>query len=256
MVEPLHIVPLVKGAAPPAAQAANVTYHGGPVLGGVEVVTIFWGAAWAETAQATLAQNLNAFFDSILQSSLMDLMAEYSTPSQAIGHGSRVATVTLSQSEPGSPQPGGGRSVSDAQIQTALQGWVADGTVPAVTANMLYFVYLPPGVVSTLGGDASCTTYCGYHNHVGTTLFYAVEPYVTCAGCTSGEILDTQTRISSHELFEAITDPALNGWYDDTTGEEIGDICNTDTRTVDGYTVQSEWSQAQAACAIAPATPE
>jgi hypothetical protein len=252
MVEPLHIVPLVKGAAPPAPQAANVTYHGGPVLGAVEVVTIFWGAAWAEAAQATLAQNLNAFFDAILQSSLMDVMAEYGTPSQPIGHGSRVATVTLSDSEPGSPQPGGGRSVSDEQIQTALQGWVADSTVPAATANTLYFVYLPPGVVSTLGGDASCTTYCGYHNHVGATLFYAVEPYVTCAGCSSGAILDTQTKISSHELFEAITDPALNGWYDDTSGEEIGDICNTDTRTLDGYTVQSEWSQAQGACAIAP----
>ena len=182
----------------------------------------------------------------------MDLMAEYSTPSQSIGPGSRVATVTITATEPGTAQPGGGRIVSDAEIQTALQGWIADGTVRAATADTLYFIYLPPGVVSTLGGDQSCTTYCGYHNHVRTTLFYAVEPYVTCSGCSAGQILDTQTKVSSHELFEAITDPALNAWYDDTSGEEIGDICNSDTLTLGGYTVQSEWSQAQGACVVAP----
>jgi hypothetical protein len=142
--------------------------------------------------------------------------------------------------------------VSDEQIQTALQGWISDGTVPATTANTLYFVYLPPDVVSTLGSDQSCTQYCGYHNQVGGTVFYAVEPFVTCAGCSTGQILDTQTKISSHELFEAITDPALDGWFDANTGDEIGDICNSDTRKLGGFTIQSEWSQDQNACVVAP----
>ncbi|MEA2217672.1 MAG: hypothetical protein QOJ35_298 [Solirubrobacteraceae bacterium] len=255
MAQPLRIVPLLTAeqrAAPPPAAAADVTYHGGPVLTAVEVVTIFWGAAWSQPTQATLAGDLNAFFDAILASSLMDLMAEYGTAGNPIRRGSRIATVMVTASEPGTAQPGGGRIVSDAEIQTALQGWVADGTVPATTANTLYFVYLPPDVVSTLGTDQSCTTYCGYHNHVGATVFYAVEPYVTCDGCAFGQVLDTQTKISSHELFEAITDPALSGWYDNGSGEEIGDICNGDTVTVAGYTVQSEWSQVQGACVVAP----
>jgi hypothetical protein len=124
--------------------------------------------------------------------------------------------------------------------------------VPVTTANTLYFVYLPPDVVSTLGSDQSCTQHCGYHNQVGGTVFYAVEPFVTCAGCSAGQILDTQTKISSHELFGAITDPALDGWFDSNTGDEIGDICNADTGKLGGFTIQSEWSQDQNACVVAP----
>jgi hypothetical protein len=257
MEEPRSIVPLltpeeIAGIAAPLAPAAKVTHHGGPVLTAVEVVTIFWGAAWGQSPQTTLAQDLNTFFDWILQSSLMDAMAEYSTAGNTIGHGSRIGTATVTASEPGTAQPGGGRIVSDAEIQTAIQGWIADGTVAATTANTLYFIYLPPNVVSTRGSDQSCAQYCGYHGHIGGTVFYAVEPYVTCSGCSLGPILDTQTKVSSHELFEAITDPAYNGWYDDSTTDEIGDICNSDMRTLGGYRVQAEWSQDQNACVVAP----
>jgi hypothetical protein len=148
MEEPRSIVPLltpeeIAGIAAPLAPAAKVTHHGGPVLTAVEVVTIFWGAAWGQSPQTTLAQDLNTFFDWILQSSLMDAMAEYSTAGNTIGHGSRIGTATVTASEPGTAQPGGGRIVSDAEIQTAIQGWITDGTVAATTANTLYFIYLP-----------------------------------------------------------------------------------------------------------------
>src|SRR5436305_1820008 len=43
--------------------AARLTYHGGHLLTNVEVVTIFWGAAWANDTQ--LINELNQFFDYI-----------------------------------------------------------------------------------------------------------------------------------------------------------------------------------------------
>jgi hypothetical protein len=43
-----------------------------------------------------------------------------------------------------------------------------------------------------------------------------------------------------------VTDPDLNAWYDDATGSEIGDVCNSanDVQPLDGSYVQTEWSNA------------
>ncbi len=154
----------------------------------------------------------------------MDTLKEYSTPTTVIGHGRRVGTVNVSANEPGT-MVGGVKTVTDAEIQQALQGWIANNTVPATTANPLYFVYLPPDVVSTFQNMQSCTAYCGYHENVGT-VYYAIEPYLACPGCTSGSILDSLTKVSSHELAEAVTDPANGGgWWDPNSGDDARAGC-------------------------------
>jgi hypothetical protein len=145
--------------------------------------------------------------------------------------------------------------VSDDQIQQSLQAFITAGTVPGTTAYTLYFLYLPPNCVSTLGSAQSCKGpggFCGYHSNINQSIFYAVEPFITCPGCTFGTILDSLTKVSSHELAEAITDPAGDGWFDDTSGDEIGDICNTSTTHLGGFLVQNQWSNAQGGCVIAP----
>lgn len=230
------------------APAAHLTYHGGPLLTNVQVVLVFWGAAWTLAAQIPLIQQLNQFFDFILTSTYIDLLAEYSVPGQAIGHGNRIGTFTIADSEPG----GGTGIVTDDQIQQSLKNWIANGTISATINNILYFVYLPPNVVSVMDdGSQSCQVFCGYHNQINNTIFYAVEPFVTCGGCTFGEMIDTFTKISSHELCEAITDPCLNAWFDDTPpNNEIGDICNSTVQKFGGFTIQAEWSNAANACLL------
>jgi hypothetical protein len=62
--------------------------------------------------------------------------------------------------------------------------------------------------------------------------------------------------VSSHELVEAITDPALNAWFDPNTSNEIGDICNRQTTQLGDFLIQTEWSNSLGACAIrTPAAP-
>src|SRR5262249_21870885 len=150
-----------------------------------QVYTIFWGAAWQQPAQGALLTQLNQFFDSILASSLLDLLAEYSVSGQGIGHGQRIGSTTITNSEPG----GTSRQVTDAQIQQALQGWMANGTIPRANANPLYIVYLPPGVTATdPQGDVSCQQMCGYHWFVAGNpeVYYAVMPFPGCGGCLGG----------------------------------------------------------------------
>ena len=245
---PIRIVPMHRpeAEAPGAtiAQAApQLTYRNGPLLTAVQVFTIFWGSAWQKPPQSDFVPRINQFFDFILTSALLDQLAEYSVPGKQIGRGSRIGTATIT-----SPSPG--KSVQDSAIQTMLQQEISSGTVlPAPTPNTLYFVMLPPGVQVIQGGSASCTAFCGYHDAINSSIFYAVMPYPGCSGCTGGlAVFDALTSTTSHELCEAITDPVPGqGWYDYNNGE-IGDICAWKTRSLGAYTIQLEWSNKASSC--------
>jgi hypothetical protein len=239
---PIRIVPLHPPKHAATTGAPHLTYRNGPLLTAVEVFTIFWGQRWQQQANRNISDQMNGFFDYILTSKLIDLLHEYSVPGKTIGHGKRIGTVNLTSSEPGS-------SVEDGTIQQLLTKQIDSGSLPAATANTLYFVFLPPGTQVVQGGSASCKTFCGYHDATPSSVFYAVMPYPGCPGCTGGLApLDALTSTSSHELCEAITDPIPGqGWYDDNYGE-IGDICAWKTRVLDGHTIQLEWSNAADAC--------
>ena len=241
---PIRVVPLHRPelAAAVAAAAPQLTYRNGPLLTGVQVFTIFWGSAWMQASNTDLSNQINQYFDFVLTSPLMDQLAEYSVPGQAIGHGSRIGTTVLTSPDPGA-------SVQDSDIQQMIQQQIAAGNFPAANSNTLYFVFLPNGVQVLQGGSASCQDFCGYHDTFGNNIFYAVMPYPGCSGCTGGlAVFDALTSTTSHELCEAITDPIPGqGWYDDNNGE-IGDICAWKTRTLGKYTIQLEWSNQAGAC--------
>jgi len=224
-----------------APASAHLTYNNGPLLTAVQVFTIFWGQQWSQPSGSTMMQNLNKFFQAIVVSPLMTQLQEYSVPSQSIGPGSFLGTKAITANAPVG-------SVTDSTIRTQLQSWIANKTVPKNTKNTLYFLYLAPGIVSVMGGSKSCQNYCGYHDAVGS-VYYAVMPYPTCAGCLGGMVaFNALTGTSSHEFCEAITDPVPgSGWYDNVNGE-IGDICAWNFKQVAGYNVQMEWSNAQNKC--------
>jgi hypothetical protein len=241
VTNPIRIVPLHPGplAAPPIG--ANLTYRGGPLLSAVEIFTAFWGADWLAT-EAPLLTEINDFFLYVLNSPLTTELGEYSVPGMTIGHGSLAGTAVITDREPGA-------LVTDAQIQTLIQTEIAKHTMPNATANSLYFTFLPPGTDVDLGGQKSCSTFCGYHDSVGGNIYYAVMPFPGCSGCVGGlQVIDAITSAGSHELCEAITDPVPGqGWYDDANGE-IGDICAWKTKKLDRWTVQLEWSNQHRAC--------
>jgi hypothetical protein len=243
--EPIRIVPMYvpEVVQPAPAAAPQLVYNNGPLLTSAQVFTVFWGNAWAQAPYNTTAQNLNAFFDYILTSSLIDQLSEYSTPQYQIGYGSRIGSVILTSPDPGT-------TVDDSAIQQMLTNGIANNTFPQPTANTLYFVYLPSGTTVMIGGSSSCQSFCGYHNDINNgQVNYAVEPYPDCSGCTNNlATFDSLTVTTSHELCEAITDPIPGtGWYDQANGE-IGDICAWQLKQVGSYTVQQEWSNNANSC--------
>jgi hypothetical protein len=224
-----------------APASAHLTYNNGPLLTAVQVFTVFWGTKWSGSGSSVMMQNLNKFFQALVVSPLVNQLQEYGAHGQNIGSGSFIGTKVVTANAPVG-------SVADSAIRKQLKAWIAAKTVPKNTKNTLYFVYLDPGIVSVMGGSKSCQNYCGYHDAIGS-IYYAVMPYPTCAGCLGGlAAFDALTGTSSHEFCEAITDPVPGkGWYDNVNGE-IGDICAWNFKKVAGYNVQMEWSNAQSRC--------
>lgn len=223
-----------------AASSYALIYKGGPLLPNPEVFVVFLGSAWKKNHADT--QFLQQFFPSILASSLMDQLAEYNTGPYHFGHGKWLGSAIL-------PHTYRGKKISDAQIQRLLTSWIANGQAPPAGPQTLYFVYTPPNIQVSADRDASCTVFCGYHDAIHSNVFYAVIPYPSCAGCLGG--LSAQQSLSvtsSHELCEAMTDPVPgNGWYNQRKGES-GDYCGFVFKTVNGYTVQQEWSNRLNGC--------
>ncbi len=250
----IRIVPLfvAEGVVQPTAEAAKaapaappkLTYRSGPLLTAVEVFTIFWGPAWQQSPQSTMATQINQFFDFILTSPLIDQLAEYSVPGKQIGHGKRTGT---SRSQP----PELGHSVIRYRhpAHAAAGDFHQPGSVrtrrPIPCTSCIY-----------LPACAWCKVARPPARHFAaiTTISLARSsmpsmPYPGCSGCLGGlSGVDALTSTSSHELCEAITDTIPGqGWYDDANGE-IGDICAWKTKKVGQYTVQLEWSNKAKKC--------
>jgi len=142
----------------------------------------------------------------------------------------------------------------------------------------IYHLYLAPGQDVCLGSgfcyspdNFTTFAFCAFHGFVtfrdiGHILF-TVDPYQNVDGCRvaqpspNGPVVDSLAAILSHEVFETITDPDLNAWYNRTSldlfGAEIGDECQNATFNyasveINGksYEVQPEYANNLHGCAF------
>jgi hypothetical protein len=156
----------------------------------------------------------------------------------------------------------------------------------------IYNVFIPPGTdecFDTLIPFTVCYSpdipstfvFCGYHSSVdfldlGVHVLYSVEPYQNVGGCNvatgspNGQLVDSTDNTLSHEMFETITDPDGDGWWNTASlalfGNEIGDECSFIIFLPTGvffdppafnigekrYAVQSEYNNSSHACTTTP----
>ncbi|MBZ5639363.1 MAG: hypothetical protein LAO51_11510 [Acidobacteriia bacterium] len=262
-------VPVAPTAPEVSAAAIDLVYFGGPVLSGVEVLQVIWGSGTyldgVANGGTTTSTRLGDFYHAVTLSPYLDWLCEYDTHTQAIGRGGFGGTIKITPSA-----ANGGSTVTDDQIQSELVAQIGAGALPFPGANTLYMIDFPAGTTILLGSSRSCVDFCGYHGTGsvdGQFFYYAVLPNFTAgSGCALGcgrdpTLFNDLTSTASHEMVEAITDPAVGvatvfgpplSWYDPINGE-IGDICNQIHSNLAGsdgvtYVVQNEWSDALAGC--------
>ncbi len=260
-----HIMPIrLNGAYRSQTQFAAspkilLSYYGGPVLSHVKVVVVYWDK------NVAFQDQIPGFFANITQSPFFDWLKEYRTPSQSVQRGSLEA-MHVSKKAPFK------NLIEDSEIQSQLTRMIKAGSVPHADKDTLYMIYFPPQMQIDLAGQKSCEVFCAYHNSFlknGEEINYGVIPDQggACAGgCgNNSSQFNNETSVSSHELTEAVTDPAVGlvkgsepayplGWYNASAGE-IGDICADKQGTVEGYVVQKEWSNSRQTCVSSASDP-
>jgi hypothetical protein len=231
------------------AASAHLTYRGGPLLGRVRIVPVFWGDAWRTGhAQIDEAHWMAGFYAELVTGpTLQRLAAEYSVPNFPISAGTVEASVYVPRKST--------RAVSDNQIRRRIEKGTLAGRLPDWSPDMLVVVHLQPGMAVTQGGSRSCQAFCGYHDSLSNDggpdpRAYAVLPYPSCTGCLGGlSAFDSLTSIASHEVMEAVSDPIPgSGWYDGPSNAENADLCAWIQGSEAGYVVQKMWSNAAQAC--------
>jgi hypothetical protein len=155
--------------------------------------------------------------------------------------------------------------------------------------NHIYHVFLPPGTDECFDSTFSvCYSpdipstffFCAYHGSVDFSdighVLYSVEPFQNVGGCNlapgspNGGLVDATANVLSHELFEALTDPDGDAWWNTASnalfGSEIGDECSFIIFLPTGvffdppafniggkrYAVQSEYDNSSHSCATRP----
>ncbi len=247
----------------PAVQGSgNLAWGGGPVQHSPVEYIVFWGSSWtgSDSGTASIIQN---YYNDLGGTSFENILTQYHDGSGNINDVETVGGVWFDTSTPPTDTTCGGPTVEDSSLQTEVnnaissRGWARDAN------NAVYYVYLPSGD-SLNDGTGACSApagnYCAYHNWSSSDgVAYGAMPYPG-SGCQvstspNGNVNgDSEVNLTSHEEFEAITDPqAGNGWLD-AAGYEIGDKCAWDFSL--GYTyltggtfeLQTEYSNASSSC--------
>lgn len=254
------------GPQPP--DRSNLSYHGGAVMRASKAYLTFWGTEWQNGftsggyTNIQIMQYIQAFFGNVGGSNWLDSVTQYSGLANPVNQlaGSWVDASPV----PASP------TRSDIGGE-AMKAW-GQHFPNAGNLTGVYFVFTPPG--KTERGFP--TSFCAYHDSLPITtdvwLAYVGMPFLPDAGATkcgmnwvnSGQndpighgYLDGFSILGGHEYGEALTDPLVNAWQDNSL-QENGDKCIADQFATYGnialgsgyYAVQGLWSNADSACSL------
>ena len=173
-----------------------------------------------------------------------------------VADGITAAPVHLSEAPP--------VSISDTEIQSWIKKRISDNTLSEPTPNTIYSIFYTSGTDVTAGFGKGCFSFGAYHSYFlyqGVWVGYAVMP-------RCGDLV-ALTQVTSHELIEAVTDPAPGGYQDvgDRNvawsllgGSEVGDMCehtsNANYQPEDyPFPLQRAWSNKSAFLGHDPCLP-
>lgn len=127
-------------------------------------------------------------------------------------------------------------SILDPDLYAEVNREITSGALPEPTSDDVYEVFLPAGDTTAY---LELTHSTGYH--LGTSV--GGVPYALAI------VTGDRNIVGTHELVEAVTDPAGLTWRDWSTADEVADVCEDGPPdTIDGVQVAKLWSQAKGAC--------
>jgi hypothetical protein len=257
----------------------DMSYHGGVVMRSVTNYAIFWNPTTQPAGypgamfDSNFRSIVDRYFHDIGGTPYFNILTQYGdnsglpVPNATSFGGDWVDTTTF-------PHAGTNADpLQDGDIRASIDRAIAaNPTWQGPGNSTMYYVYTGKNVIECQGGSCfaandylgnsgSNGAYCAYHWNNGSKI-YAYIPYASTGGCygddstyPNGLGVDKALDVTSHEQFEAYTDPFQNAWYDnvDLGAGENGDKCNFNygpyepdgtNLVLNGhpYQLQREWS--------------
>ncbi|WP_280714248.1 hypothetical protein [Kitasatospora sp. MAP5-34] len=245
-----------RAAAPRAGSAAGLLqYNGGTVQHSPVVYLDFWGSQWKKDTNGIQKYMANMF--------------------NGLGTAQDTWSITTSQYPDGDNNPptfngsvlGGSWSDSSRPAPAAASQNAIAAEADAAAAHFgvtgnpdAQIVVMSPHGTSPDGWPNS--GFCAWHDYTGS-VSYTNMPYELdapkgsrCPNSALGGKLDAFSIVEGHEYAESITDPQpASGWVA-PSGEEIGDLCESNFQKValptGTFAMQPLWSNSDNACVITP----
>jgi hypothetical protein len=222
------------------------------------IYLIFWGSQWDSSAEQALKSSIENSVTDILSGPYLSGLKQYGSD----GIASYAGSVVNSSATP--------NKFSHDNIQDVISNAIENQGLPEpddVPHAPIYVVVTPPGIVSDVNGAY------GYNGGFSSGGFLAPDPAVYAwVGVPANENVGAVTIGFSHEIAEAVSDPAGNGITvtapaglpGNLRGSiQIGDNEPDDYRyvqTLNGphgpYTVQAYWSRQDNAFIVPDGTPQ
>jgi hypothetical protein len=232
-----------------------VVFHGGPVMRGVTIHTVFWAPSGYRFSGSPTAGVLG--YKAMIQQFLTDVAHDSSTSASNVfsilgeypdAHGGGLDKFAYAAGadsiDDTDPYPATGQCVSPAGVATCVTDLQLERELDRVIGahdpggrglHDLWLVLLPPDVDTCISQDVCGTnSYAGYHalfdlGH-GETVYANIPDGVIEGTPSPGQdpqgnpdAEDTIDTIA-HEAVEAVTDPEGTGWMD-PNGFEVADKC-------------------------------
>jgi len=286
------------GAAGQAAYTTgNLTYHGGAILHKAANYLIFWvppnyaldtpniDISYPQASDANYEGLLAQYFSDLSNTPFYSILQQYPDKAGATSMVTSLGGSWVDTSVYPNGEGGLGKPLQDQDLQNevlrAMQvnGWTANN------GGHDFYVLTAYNAYSCADKACSFKDFCAYHSSfnldTGENVTYADIPdpgnrgnagSCVAVGETgerapnSGAFADSVVNLVSHEEFETVTDPYVDGWFYQDYNHEIGDQCSWKFGAVasDGsnlvlnshkYLVQEEWSNQVGGCYVPTSVP-
>jgi hypothetical protein len=212
-----------------AGPGTTVSFGGNPIIMTARVALLFYGNVWNDLSLSPNCVDVQSAVQTILAMPYLSALLDYQC------NGAHMNTIwnRIITDPPGNPFDGDDAGdVADDLIDNYYS------TLPTYNRPNFYAVFLPPGVSLELSNVN------GAHSYDGSTR-YSWQLYGS---------LDFTTSTFTYELVEAMTDPDGDGWQvdprNDTSWNEIADVCANRTMRVNGVSVAAYFSTSNNACVV------
>lgn len=269
----MGMVPVVEPPETAVTPREPVVYHGGSVMHGVRLHTVFWAPAgfafsgspgpgvpgYEPLVQGFLA---DAAHDSGSAGNAFSTLSQYGDIGAPGSYALRYAPAadSIDDTAPYPAQPaqcqspsGVATCVTDLELERELDRVIGQRDPAGRGLHDLWMIFLPPNVdTCSQASECGSNAFGGYHSlfdlgHGSTIYAVVVDPIIEGVqpqGSDPQGNADAEhaADVAAHETVEAVSDPKGAGWMD-PDGFEVGDKCDSAYGSPLGFAGGSPYDQ-------------